>query len=882
MGFYIRKSVKAGPFRFNLSKSGLGVSAGVPGFRVGTGPRGNYVQMGRGGLYYRATLGNRTTTHSRNAQHAPQYRAPSYQPSGIVMGDVTGNTVFAMEPTGGGDVVEQLNTAATRIPFGWPVTAAAALLGLLVGMPWGILVWTVLAVPCIWLILWDQARRKVVLFYDVDDEPANWFSSVVEQWAWLSGSQKVWRVVQSGAVRTTYQFKTNSGASNIINRVDAAAGLTGPKQLATNIAVPSITAGKSALYFLPDRVLVRDGKRFSDIGYPFLGVHAGDTRFIETAPPRDGLQVDTTWQYVNVKGGPDRRFKNNRQIPIMLYGTVDINTAQGLQWHLYVSRRDAAVPIATVLAAARAAIQQVGPSTPARTATAPLTSPPEAPVSTPPPPRDQRPPSPVVTVKAEPAEPAATRNLGLTKARLTRYTTGLPATQATYTAIDIETTGLDPESDRIVEIGLVKFTGEGVVIDEFATLVNNPGSSAEARSIHGIDDADLGGAPTMAQVLPEVFSFMNGTVLVGHNLDFEEAFLTTAAQRAGISPPPIVGVCTLQTARRQLEGRAFSLTAMFKTATGGWIDRQHAALGDSRAVKAVLLWLLDTAPEPLYLTQAPPGATTPSFQQCAINCRPVPLARASVSELLDSFPQSPHPRTGDSTSIENYKTALAQALEDGRLTYEEADTLTRQARLTRLTGTQLRELHQHAWDTTFPEEKNTDWSSVAPARRREMYLLAESLGLRDHAEQLQHVIQACTEPEPPPESRYLRGLRIAIVGDHGEVVELRKYAESHGAKLAVNITKTVQWMATTTPNTTDSRHNTAHKLGIPIINPTEARQRLDEAIHEAALKAYERQRQIDEYAAQRRQRDAETEAYWRPQWRTQELTYDPQPHPRLD
>ena len=37
MGFYIRKSVKAGPFRFNLSKSGIGTSVGVRGFRVGTG-----------------------------------------------------------------------------------------------------------------------------------------------------------------------------------------------------------------------------------------------------------------------------------------------------------------------------------------------------------------------------------------------------------------------------------------------------------------------------------------------------------------------------------------------------------------------------------------------------------------------------------------------------------------------------------------------------------------------------------------------------------------------------------------------------------------------------------------------------------------------------
>src|SRR2546423_12877110 len=56
MSFYLRKSIKVGPFRFNLSKSGIGVSAGVKGFRVGTGPRGNYVHMGRGGIYYRKTL----------------------------------------------------------------------------------------------------------------------------------------------------------------------------------------------------------------------------------------------------------------------------------------------------------------------------------------------------------------------------------------------------------------------------------------------------------------------------------------------------------------------------------------------------------------------------------------------------------------------------------------------------------------------------------------------------------------------------------------------------------------------------------------------------------------------------------------------------------
>jgi hypothetical protein len=54
MGWYIRKAFSTGPVRFNLSKSGLGMSFGVKGARVGVGPRGAYTHLGRGGLYYRS------------------------------------------------------------------------------------------------------------------------------------------------------------------------------------------------------------------------------------------------------------------------------------------------------------------------------------------------------------------------------------------------------------------------------------------------------------------------------------------------------------------------------------------------------------------------------------------------------------------------------------------------------------------------------------------------------------------------------------------------------------------------------------------------------------------------------------------------------------
>src|SRR5258708_36597627 len=102
MGFYLRKSISAGPFRFNLSGSGVGMSVGVKGLRVGTGPRGNYVQMGRGGLYYRASLGG-----SRRQQPASLPTSHSYSPAPAYLEQAvpieTGN-VFEMQPSNGAEL----------------------------------------------------------------------------------------------------------------------------------------------------------------------------------------------------------------------------------------------------------------------------------------------------------------------------------------------------------------------------------------------------------------------------------------------------------------------------------------------------------------------------------------------------------------------------------------------------------------------------------------------------------------------------------------------------------------------------------------------------------------------------------------------------------
>lgn len=309
MGFYVRTGVKAGPFRFTLSKSGIGVSAGIPGFRAGVGPRGNYVRVGGRGVHYR------TTGQRLMPQASPMPPAAAHRPSRD--------------------------------------TIAAVVLGAAL-MPYGLILWLVAAPFCWWLFLRDKARRTVVAFYEVNDAPAAWFDALVADWSSLVDSQRRWRVVQEGQIRTTYQHKTNAGATSVVRRIACAANLRGPRHLSTNVAVPSLVAGRSSLHFLPDRVLVRDHKRYSDVAYGELTVYGACERFMEDPGrcPSDAQQVGQTWQFVNVKGGPDRRYSRNRVLPIMLYGALDMTSRHGLSWRVQVSRGEAAVTVARRLRAA--------------------------------------------------------------------------------------------------------------------------------------------------------------------------------------------------------------------------------------------------------------------------------------------------------------------------------------------------------------------------------------------------------------------------------------------------------------------------------------------------------------------------------------------------
>lgn len=110
------------------------------------------------------------------------------------------------------------------------------------------------------------------------------------------------------------------------------------------------------------------------------------------------------------------------------------------------------------------------------------------------------------------------------------------APRGVFVAFDLETTGLDPKKEKIVEIGAVKFDRLGP-IGRFSVLIH-PGKPMpeEASRVNGITDAMLAGKPPIEAVLPDFLAFIDGAALVAHNAPFDCSFMDAAlAERTEIA-----------------------------------------------------------------------------------------------------------------------------------------------------------------------------------------------------------------------------------------------------------------------------------------------------------------------------------------------------------
>jgi DNA polymerase-3 subunit epsilon/ATP-dependent DNA helicase DinG len=153
-------------------------------------------------------------------------------------------------------------------------------------------------------------------------------------------------------------------------------------------------------------------------------------------------------------------------------------------------------------------------------------------------------------------------------------------------ALDLETTGLDPVNDAIIEVGAVR-AREGVIVETFSTLVN-PGRPIPPHITHltGIRPEDVIDQPGIEGVLPAVSTFAGDAIIIGHNIGFDLDFLKA---RGILQKNPRIDTYELASVLLPRAPR-YSLASL-ASQMGIQLENAHRALGDAQAA-ALLYWEL--------------------------------------------------------------------------------------------------------------------------------------------------------------------------------------------------------------------------------------------------------------------------------------------------
>jgi DNA polymerase-3 subunit epsilon len=117
-----------------------------------------------------------------------------------------------------------------------------------------------------------------------------------------------------------------------------------------------------------------------------------------------------------------------------------------------------------------------------------------------------------------------------------------PLTDLPTAAIDVETSGLDPAGDRVLEIAIV--ADRRLILE---SLVRPPDGRV-GEGPHGLTAQMLAGAPTFSDLVPTILRALEGRLVVGHNVAFDLGFLHAETSRLGLGLPPLPHVCTVRLA----------------------------------------------------------------------------------------------------------------------------------------------------------------------------------------------------------------------------------------------------------------------------------------------------------------------------------------------
>ncbi|GAB2781303.1 exonuclease domain-containing protein [Amycolatopsis magusensis] len=399
-------------------------------------------------------------------------------------------------------------------------------------------------------------------------------------------------------------------------------------------------------------------------------------------------------------------------------------------------------------------------------------------------------------------------------------------TQGGYAVVDTETTGIHTGwHHRIAEVAVIHVDPDGVVTDEWSTLVN-PDRDLGPQAIHRIRAADVRRAPRFGLVAGDIVERLRGRIVVAHNWPFDAMHLRAEFDRLEISTPydPRSGVCTMQAARVLGLGSRRSLIDC--CAAAGLPARSwHTAHDDALAAAELLGFILNHAPEKLAITEAhlraaawawpslPSGRVAPVHRQPAGHVEPHFLAR-----LVERIPRDGVPE------FDAYFAMLDDALLDRQISATEGDALLDLAydlglhRDEVLTAhvDYLRLLARAAWADEV----------VTADERRELHTVATLLGLERTL--VDRVLEEECASAPDPEiSRPLvlggltleAGDKVVLTGKmRHERDELIALAAAVGIQVTADVGKKTRVVAAADPDSLSGKAKRARAFGVPVVS----------------------------------------------------------------
>ena len=171
-----------------------------------------------------------------------------------------------------------------------------------------------------------------------------------------------------------------------------------------------------------------------------------------------------------------------------------------------------------------------------------------------------------------------------------------PWREMSFVSVDVETTGLDAEACRVIEVGMVRFE-HGQVAERWGSLVN-PGEPVPARvtEITSITDDMLVDQPSFRDIKWEVYGRMRDRIFVAFNSGFDHGFLRAEMARAGLTLPDVPVLDPLVWARALMTNqRRYNLGALCDK-FGIALENAHRAVDDAEAAGRILLRFADKLP----------------------------------------------------------------------------------------------------------------------------------------------------------------------------------------------------------------------------------------------------------------------------------------------